>query len=133
MSFRLPTLSAGIFGLTGVALGAFGAHGLHDTLALHNSQKTWELAVHYQLIHSLALFGTALWLKTSPNVANGRIIWAARAWAVGIILFSGSLYGLALGGPRILGPITPVGGVALLLGWAWLIAAASAREVSPQE
>ncbi len=128
MSYRVPTLLAGFFGLTGVALGAFGAHGLREVLAQHGSQHTWELAVQYHLVHALALLGAAIWLKFPASAASSRILWAARAWSAGILLFSGSLYGLALGGPRFLGPITPLGGVAFLLGWGCVIAAALKRE-----
>jgi uncharacterized membrane protein YgdD (TMEM256/DUF423 family) len=133
MSYRFPTLSAGFFGFTGVALGAFGAHGLRDVLAQQGTQHAWETAVHYQLIHALALLGAAIWLQLpSAGVAKARIGWAAVAWIAGIFLFSGSLYGLALGGPRFLGPITPLGGVAFLLGWSCVIAAALKREPPAQ-
>ena len=132
MSFRFTTLSAGIFGLTGVALGAFGAHGLREVLARQGSQHTWELAVNYQLIHALALLGAGLWLKFPAASAPKSILWAARAWVVGILFFSGSLYGLALGGPRILGPITPLGGIAFLIGWSCVIAAALKPEKPAQ-
>lgn len=108
-SVARPTLiAAGLLGFTGVALGAFGAHVLKDTLATNGTTATWQTAVLYHLIHAVAL-GTA---PTWP--------WVSRCWTVGVVLFSGSLYWLALGGPKILGPITPLGGLALLAGWLLL-------------
>jgi uncharacterized membrane protein YgdD (TMEM256/DUF423 family) len=59
---------------------------------------------------------------------TARLLWAARAWVVGVLLFSGSLYWLALGGPRWLGPVTPVGGIALMAGWALCGLAACTRD-----
>ena len=138
-SHRFPLLAAGIFGTTGVALGAFGAHSLQAFLAERGMTHAWESAARYQLVHVAALFAAAAWLKKTI-VASGadataagalgakRIAWAARCWSAGIILFSGSLYGLAVGGPRWLGPITPLGGVAFMTGWAFVIAAAMAKE-----
>ena len=130
MTYRSPLLFAGISGFCCVALGAFGAHWLNDVLTERNSRHIWETAVHYQFIHTLALFLTALWLKLQGEAPHARLIWAARWWALGLVLFSGSLYGLALGGPRILGPITPLGGLSLLMGWGSLIAAGLQRETS---
>ena len=114
---RNPLLASSLFGLTGVVLGAFGAHALHDNLATRGTAGTWETAVFYQLIHALALLGVGL---THP--ATGRPRWlgrAALAWAVGIVLFSGSLYVFALGGPKLIGAIVPpFGGLSLIAGWA---------------
>lgn len=103
---RPLVIAAGLLGFTGVALGAFGAHALKDTLAAGGHTATWQTAVLYHLIHAVAL------LALPPGK------WAGRCWIAGIVLFSGSLYALALGGPKILGPITPLGGVLLLAGWA---------------
>jgi uncharacterized membrane protein YgdD (TMEM256/DUF423 family) len=125
---RSLVLSAGIFGLTGVALGAFGAHALAATLAEKGTTHAWETASRYHLLHTVVLFGAAGWLKTASGAAANRIFWAARCWSIGILLFSGSLYGIALGGPRWLGPVTPLGGVALMAGWLLVIAAAFASE-----
>ena len=115
---RWIALSAGILGFTGVALGAFGAHGpLHDKLVAHGTLNLWQTAGLYQLIHSVALLALTGW-----SGGGVKTPWIARCWTAGIILFSGSLYWLALGGPNFLGPITPLGGLAFLLGWlliAW--------------
>jgi uncharacterized membrane protein YgdD (TMEM256/DUF423 family) len=117
-STRFPLLAAGLLGLSGVALGAFGAHGLKAILAAAGGLENWKTAVLYQLIHAVALL--ALSHRTEPIVR--RIgLW----WVLGVVLFSGSLYLLALGAPvKFLWPVTPAGGLALLLGWASLILAA---------
>jgi uncharacterized membrane protein YgdD (TMEM256/DUF423 family) len=132
MSYRFSTLSAGVFGLTGVALGALGAHGpLRVFLDKLGTHANWETAVHYQLIHALALFGGALWLRHDDAQSHNRLRWATRWWTLGIFLFSGSIYTLAVGGPKFLGPITPLGGIALMLGWCCLIAAAVGKRSLP--
>lgn len=113
---RTITLIAAILGFIGVALGAFGAHGLKDTLEAHGSVETWKTAVLYQLVHAVALLALAGW-RDSHAGPSGKV---AALWTVGVICFSGSLYWLALGGPKFLGPVTPLGGVAFLAGWAFL-------------
>jgi len=125
---RFPLLAAGVFGLTGVALGAMGAHAMAPGLAERGMTHAWETASRYLLFHALAIFGAAIWLRGSPGRNLGRLLWASRCWAAGIVLFSGSLYGLALGGPRWLGPVTPLGGIAFMAGWCLIIATAFARE-----
>ena len=105
---RSNLIAAGLLGFTGIALGAFGAHALKDRLALSDMTPAWQTAVLYQLLHAVAFLAL-------PDWASVRKLWLA-----GIGLFSGSLYLLALGGPKILGPITPLGGIALLAGWALL-------------
>lgn len=117
-STRSITLAAGLLGFLGVALGAFGAHALKATLLTSGYLDAWETAVRYQLIHAVALLALAGW-RDAPATATGKI---AACWIGGVVLFSGSLYGLALGGPgKVLGPITPLGGVALLAGWGLLM------------
>lgn len=108
---RSILIAAGLSGFAGVALGAFGAHGLKDTLAAGGHVATWQTAVLYHLIHAVALLALAGW-----NSPPSRRV--AACWVIGTVLFSGSLYWLALGGPKFLGPVTPLGGVALLAGWA---------------
>jgi uncharacterized membrane protein YgdD (TMEM256/DUF423 family) len=99
----------GLAGATAVILGAFGAHALRDVLDARGSEL-WHTAVQYHFWHALAL-GLAVFL-------GGRAArWAVIAFAVGIVLFSGSLYALALGAPRWCGAITPLGGVAFIAGW----------------
>jgi uncharacterized membrane protein YgdD (TMEM256/DUF423 family) len=121
MNSRFPLLAAGLLGATGVGLGAFGAHALHASLLARGTLGTWETAVHYQLLHAVALLAAAAWRRADGSRA---LAWAVRAWATGAVLFSGSLYLLALGGPRWLGPVTPLGGAALIAGWVGVAAAA---------
>jgi uncharacterized membrane protein YgdD (TMEM256/DUF423 family) len=129
MNHRTTLLAAGLFGATGVAIGAFGAHGLHAFLLERGMSNAWETGVRYHLLHAVALLAVALWLRhTGPGSVHTCARWTARCWTVGVLLFSGSLYGIALGGPRWLGPVTPVGGLALLAGWFCLIAAALVKE-----
>jgi len=116
----------------GVALGAFGAHGLHDRLTASDQLANWQTAVRYQMWHALALVALGLWCerRTPPRSARA----AGWAWMVGAVLFSGSLYGLCLDGPgAVLGPITPIGGVGLLVGWALFGVAARGARSQPAE
>src|SRR4051812_33114007 len=105
-----------MFGLTGVAAGAFGAHALRARLPA-DLLAVWETAARYQLIHALALLVVAL---AASRAASGAVTAAGWLFAVGILLFSGSLYALALSGVRVLGALTPLGGVCFLAGWAAL-------------
>ncbi len=103
-------------GLLAVALGAFGAHGLKDVLARNATAPIWEKAVFYHFIHAVMLF-----------ILGSRKPFLRGPWfcfAIGIVLFSGSLYGLALSNVRWIGAITPVGGVSFIAGWTWLLLAA---------
>jgi len=101
------------FGLLGVALGAFGAHALRGRLS-PGDLDIFETAVRYQLVHAVALVAVALLADRIPGAASS---WAGWFFTSGILIFSGTLYVLVLTGPRWLGAITPIGGVALLLGW----------------
>lgn len=114
-SARSTVIAAGFLGFTGVALGAFGAHALKDTLAANGTTPAWQTAVLYQLIHAVALLGLAGWTDGGPQAHR-----VGQCWIAGTVFFSGSLYWLALGGPKFLGPVTPLGGTAFLLGWALL-------------
>jgi uncharacterized membrane protein YgdD (TMEM256/DUF423 family) len=115
-------LAAGaLFGAAGVVLGAFGAHALASRLS-ESDLDVWQTAVSYHFIHALALLAVGL---LSRNAAGGTLMTVAGwSFVVGILLFSGSLYVLALGGPRLLGPVTPIGGVALICGWLALFVGA---------
>jgi uncharacterized membrane protein YgdD (TMEM256/DUF423 family) len=104
---------AALLGAAAVLLGAFGAHALRDTLD-ERSLAIWHTAVEYQFWHVLAAFGVAL-LARGGTSTGLRI--AAVAFVAGIVLFCGSLYVLALGGPRVVGVITPFGGVGFVVGW----------------
>jgi uncharacterized membrane protein YgdD (TMEM256/DUF423 family) len=114
--FRGFLMLAAFFGFTGVALGAFAAHGLKNKLSAEYL-AIFHTGVLYQLIHTLALLAVALIAVQVP----GRLVtWAGISFAVGILLFSGSLYMLTLTGISKLGIITPFGGLAFLIGWALL-------------
>lgn len=124
---RVFLIAGALFGATGVLLGAFGAHGLKARLT-PEALSSWDTAVTYQLIHALALLFAGLLAKSTAEAANSAvhlaISVAGTSWIVGILLFSGSIYVLAIGGPRFFGPITPVGGLALIVGWLALLVAA---------
>lgn len=118
---RFPLFSASTLGLTAVILGAFGAHALDATLMASGMKQVWETAVHFQFFHAASLLGIAALIRGTNGLLARRLTWAARLLSVGTVLFSGSLYGLALGGPRLLGPVTPLGGLCFILGWACLL------------
>jgi uncharacterized membrane protein YgdD (TMEM256/DUF423 family) len=108
---------AGIFSFLGVALGAFGAHALSSRFGDYE-KGVWQTAVFYQMTHSLALLalGIAMASVRAPGeIAGAPII--GGLFAVGIVLFSGSLYALALSGVKVLGAVTPLGGLCFLAGW----------------
>ncbi len=107
-----------------VAAGAFGAHGLRARLS-PDILQVFETAARYQMYHGLALIAVGLIADRWPSPLLGPAGWLFLA---GIVLFSGSLYGLTLSGVRILGAITPIGGVAFLAGWA-LVALAAWRGI----
>lgn len=102
--------------LLGVALGAFGAHALKQTLS-PEMLAVFETGVRYQMYHAFALFVVAWAVGNFPSVYFSRAGWA---FVAGIVLFSGSLYALTLTNIRIFGLVTPVGGVAFLAGWLLL-------------
>eukprot|EP01006_Ploeotia_vitrea_P061101 TRINITY_DN77244_c0_g1_i1.p1 TRINITY_DN77244_c0_g1~~TRINITY_DN77244_c0_g1_i1.p1 ORF type:complete len:127 (+),score=1.06 TRINITY_DN77244_c0_g1_i1:28-408(+) len=116
MDIALTGVLAGLAGFSGVGLGAFGAHALKKRLVANGRLDVWQTAVQYHLLHAVALLGCYAAMKSSPTL-DGSMKWATRFFASGILLFSGSLYGLALGGPKILGPITPLGGLLFMAGW----------------
>ncbi|MCA9682148.1 MAG: DUF423 domain-containing protein [Myxococcales bacterium] len=116
MTQRNTFICAGTLGLLAVAAGAFGAHALRGRLD-PAQLEWWATAARYQLIHAVALlivaWGAGPWSR----------IRAAAAWGftVGVLLFSGTLYAMALGGPRILGAVTPLGGLAMMIGWLLVV------------
>ena len=128
MNHRSTLVAAALFGLSGVGLGALGAHLLAPFLAERGMAHAWDTAARYHMIHAVALLAVAVWLQQARAAAARRAGWAARCWTAGTILFSGSLYLLAVGGPRWLGPITPLGGIALMAGWICVAAGAFAKE-----
>ena len=118
---RTFLLIGAVAGVVGVALGAFGAHGLRARLT-PDMLAVFETGVRYHMYHALAILGVA---SVAERLQASRLV-LASGWLflVGIILFSGSLYLLAVTGVRVLGAITPFCGVAFLLGWGCLALAA---------
>ncbi|MCO6437348.1 MAG: DUF423 domain-containing protein [Phycisphaerae bacterium] len=120
MTPRVCVILASLLAGSAVALGAFGAHGLKGRLSTEQL-TTFEVGVRYQMYHALGLFAVAWMMTRAPS-------WATTASAVllvvGVVLFSGSLYGLTLAGWKWLGPVTPLGGLSMILGWIMLAAAA---------
>lgn len=128
--FRKFLVVAALLGATGVMLGAFGAHALRDLLPPER-METYQTAVTYQMWHALALLGIATLGATANRDANAagskfqkRLGVSAYALALGTLIFSGSLYLLVLLDKPLLGAITPIGGVALIIGWLALVYAA---------
>jgi len=109
---KLAVQIAAVLGFLGVALGAFGAHKLKDILTANNALTIWQTAVLYQLVHAVA----SLWAAER----NPTVVWF---WAVGVAFFSGSLYVLALApsASKWIWPVTPLGGLFFLIGWAVLV------------
>ncbi|CAI6082117.1 DUF423 domain-containing protein [Cohnella sp. JJ-181] len=121
MQTKYVSIGAIVGGLA-VAFGAFGAHSLKDALSEHYLE-IFETGVRYQMYHGLGILLVAL-LSDRLQSAAGLIRWSARLLLTGTVIFSGSLYILALSGVDWLGAITPIGGVAFLAGWACLVLAA---------
>ena len=109
-----------LVGALGVAAGAFGAHALEARLA-PDRLELFELAARYQMIHALALIAAAWaaqrWPSGMTNAAGWRLLG-------GVLIFCGTIYALAFGAPRILGAVTPIGGLSLIVGWLLLAIAA---------
>ena len=120
------TFLGAILGALAVATGAFGAHGLKDRLSAE-ALAWWQTGAQYQLAHALALVVVGL---VAQRRASKAIEVSGAAFALGIVLFSGSLYALALSGMRALGAVTPVGGLLLLAGWVALALAARTPRAS---
>lgn len=117
---RRAALAGALFGFSGVAAGAFGAHALKTRLE-PDALAVFDTAVRYHVLHALALFGSSWTAQQWPGRSANA---SAILFCLGIVLFSGSLYALTLSGVRVLGALTPVGGVLLLLGWLALAVAA---------
>lgn len=118
---RLFLMIAAISGFFAVVIGAFAAHGLKQVLA-PQAIDVVKTGVQYQMYHALALLLVALWLTHKPDTRGLKA--GGLAFILGSLLFSGSLYALALGAPRWLGPVTPLGGLFFLIGWLLLLIAA---------
>ena len=116
---RFFTVAGALAMAVAVAAGAFGAHGLRNTLT-PEWMATFETAVRYQAYHALALLAVGVLIGRGGDVR--RLTWAGGLFLAGIVVFSGSLYALVLTGETWLGAVTPIGGVAFIAGWfvlAW--------------
>ncbi|MFQ5415315.1 MAG: DUF423 domain-containing protein [Phycisphaerae bacterium] len=126
MSARWVMVAA-VYGLVAVAAGAFGAHVMKHRFS-EPQLAAYEVAVRYQMYHALALLGVAWIAQTAPS----RIVSAAGAcMTAGVLLFSGSIYGLVFTAADWLGPVTPAGGALLIAGWLLLAIAACRRRRTP--
>lgn len=118
---------AGVSGAVSVIAGAFAAHGLDAATEAGAKAREWlQTGSHYQLVHALAILAVAA-LANGARVKPGLATAAQILFLAGSILFPGALYALALGGPRWFGAVAPIGGLAFILGWLALAAAALGR------
>jgi len=118
---RTFIITAAILGLTGVALGAFGAHGLRGILEATGRADSYETASRYQMIHAVALLAVAILYERQPSKTLRR---AGAFFVAGILIFCGALYLLAIFNIEAMGALAPIGGLALIAGWASLAWAA---------
>ena len=117
---QFALIAGSLYGLIGVLFGAFGAHALSSRLTAE-MQAVWQTAVQYQFYHALALL--AVGVLARQGLAGASVTTATICFALGTLVFSGSLYVLALSGVRWLGAITPIGGVLLIVAWIALLVA----------
>lgn len=119
VKFEKIIVVGALFGAFAVLFGAFGAHGLKDFLIAHQMLEVYDTAVRYQFYHVFAIFITAFCM----NEYQSKILkWAFVLFVVGILMFSGSLYILAITQYKMMGMITPIGGVFLIIGWVCIAA-----------
>ena len=118
MTAKTVLILAGILGALSVGIGAFGAHGLESTLTNNGKVETFETAVKYQFYHTLALLLVGILML---NLQSTYFSYASISFILGIVVFSGSLYTLSLTNITWLGAITPIGGLAFILGWVFLV------------
>lgn len=117
---RFALAAGSVYGLLAVCLGAFGAHALAQRLSAE-MQAVWHTAEQYQFYHALALLAVGILIR--QGLTGAAMTTATWCFAAGVLIFSGSLYALAFSGVRILGAVTPIGGVLLIAGWIALLVA----------
>ena len=110
-----------ILGALGVAIGAFGAHALAPIIESTGREATWSTGMLYLWIHTLALFVIQFAYRPADDTGCKHITQVSVIWIVSILIFSGSLFALALGAPTFIGAITPLGGVGFIVGWLLLL------------
>ena len=123
---KLFLTTGSLFALLAVAAGAFGAHGLENRLD-QNHLEYFKTAAQYQMYHALALLAVA-WVGAYRHSRKAAA--AGSCFIAGIFIFAGTLYALALGGPKWLGAITPIGGVLFMVGWLLLLIAAMTLDIA---
>ncbi len=117
MTAKTVLIIAGILGAISVGISAFGAHGLKDTLSANGTLETFDTAVKYQFYHTLALLLLGILML---NLQSNHFNYASICFIIGIVIFSGSLYTLSITNIKWLGAITPIGGLAFILGWIFM-------------
>ncbi len=122
MKFNM--IAGAVFALLSVAFGAFGAHALKNVLTEHYA-AVWETAVQYQMFHAIGLIVIGILMSKSLLGPTSMLSRAGILMFIGVILFSGSLYVLSITQIKVLGAITPIGGVLFLVAWLMVILAAS--------
>jgi uncharacterized membrane protein YgdD (TMEM256/DUF423 family) len=125
MSAKLIIQLAALLGGLGVAIGAFGAHGLRAMLEASGRFDTFETAVRYQFYHALAMLAVGVLATTARPELRGPLGTTAALWLGGVLVFSGSLYLLCFTGITKLGAVAPIGGLLLIAGWVRLLLAVS--------
>ena len=118
-------IAGALLGALGVALGAFGAHAFKSTLITNTSLETYELAVRYQFYHAFALLIIGLLMDKNDSKA---LRFSSTCMLAGVILFSGSLYGLAFKTGKMVAFVTPIGGVFFMAGWVLLFLSIAKRK-----
>ena len=124
---RFIFVAGAIYGLLSVALGAFGAHALKNTLT-EELLKTWDTGSRYLAMHAAVLLIVGVWARVETQAGaslDPTMRWAALCFFLGTLIFSGSLFALCLTGVRALGAITPIGGLTLMAGWVLLAMSAA--------
>ena len=114
-----------VLGLLGVAAGALGAHALRESVS-ERDLEIWQTGAHYQQLHAVLLVAVGV-LARSAGGASRALAAASTLLTLGMLVFAGTLYAMVLGGPRILGAVTPLGGLCLMGGWAALVVHALTR------
>lgn len=112
---NLPLLLGSIYGFVGVALGAFGAHSMRGVYSVR-AMEVFDTAVKYQMYHSAVLVALGAFALNGQEFRG-----SAFCFALGVFIFSGSLYALVFTNWRWFGAVTPLGGIAFLVGWGWLL------------
>ena len=121
MEFKTWVIIGALLGMTGVALGAFGAHGLAARLEANGRSGTFQTAVQYHQLHAVALIALGALIAATAQTNPGAFNLAGVLMTVGTVIFSGALYVLAIFDLRIMGAVAPIGGTLMVAGWAALL------------